>query len=150
MAGSAAARSEAVTAMRRNVLGAKRDVEKTQAAIAEAMEEEAAEMAAAVASGSQVPASGTVGRARDAERGAGDRITVMEAALIKLKANHALCQRGAEAAAAEVQRAAAAVCAIPARRLLDRAEKLRDELVPLAGLLAGLFADNVRAPAGTH
>jgi len=136
--------------MRRNVLGAKRDVEKTQAAIAEAMEEAAAEMAAAVASGSPVPASGAVRRARDAERGAGDRITVMEAALIKLNANRALCQRDAEAAAADVQRAAASICAVPARRLLDKAEKLRDELVPLVGLLAGLFASEVRAPAGTH
>ena len=56
----------------------------------------------------------------------------------------------AEAAAAEVQRAAAAICAVQARRLLDKAEQLRDELVPLAGLLAGQFADNVRAPAGTY
>jgi hypothetical protein len=74
----------------------------------------------------------------------------MEAALIKLKANHALCQKDAEAAAEEVQRAAAAICAVPARRLLDKAEKLRDELVPVVGHLAGLFAGDVRAPAGTH
>jgi len=131
----------AIKATRTAVFAAKRDLEKAKEGIAEAMEEAAAEIAAAAAGGSPVPSSGAVRRARDAERDAEDRIATMEAALAKLKADHALCQQAAEAAAADVQVAINTILAEHVRPLLAKAQHLRDELTPLIAVLAGLWRE---------
>lgn len=141
---------QGIRATRAAVFAAKRDLEKAKAAIGEVMEDAAAEIAAAATAGEDVPVSTAVSRARETSRDHEDRIATLEAALVKLKADHALCQQAAEAAAVDVQVAVDAILAERARPLLERAQQLRDELTPIVDALAGLWraSANDRGPRG--
>jgi len=127
---------------RAGVFAAKRKLDAAKTAASSAVEDHAARIAEAAASGSPVPPA-TMRAARDAEQDAADEVQAMEAAVVRLKAHLPGLQESARDAEVEVDSAISAVFLVPARALFDRACALERELEPLRQALATLLKDRM-------
>jgi hypothetical protein len=118
--------------------------------ISAALDARASIIATTAAAGEDAPATSAVPLARARHQSMSDESDALAAALGKLREGLPALERAELIARKQLEAAVCELCSSPAEKILAEALKLKEQLDPLIGALASLFASDVGMLAGEY